>query len=247
MKRYLSILFFVLAFLSTAHASAPGELWQKGNQAYQQKQYDSAAFFYEQLAALQPTAIVYYNLGNVYYRANKIGPAVLNYERALHLQPGFKEAEDNLLLTQARIGNRVQTGQDIFFVRLWNSVTSGSKANLWAVVNILVLILLLGAILLKRFRNPSWLRPQVTGALVLVWLVFLVIAIQSAGNATRHDAAIVIQGDTPLINDTQAAKTQSLLPEGTKVFVIGKKGGRTEVKLGDGRTGWVQDSAIAVI
>jgi tetratricopeptide (TPR) repeat protein len=245
MKRFLSLL--LVLFLSVAvQAASVSELWQKGNAAYGQKQYDSAASLYEQVARQQPTAIVYYNLGNAYYRANKIGPAVLNYERALHLKPDFKEAADNLMLTQNRIGNRVQQGQELFFVRWWQALTRGSSANTWAVVNILVLLLLLGAFLLKRFSNPAWLRPQVTGGLAAVWLLVLIISIRSAANADSHDKAIVMQPDTLLTTD-QSSKTQSLLPEGTKVTVLHKKGGRTEIKLGDGRTGWVQDTAIAVI
>jgi tetratricopeptide (TPR) repeat protein len=246
MKRFLGILFLFLSFAAAAQVASVNELWQKGNTAYGQKQYDSAAALYEQVVKQQPTAISYYNLGNAYYRANKIGPAVLNYERALRLKPDFKEAADNLLLTQNRIGNRVQQGQDIFFVRWWQTLTKGSSANTWAVVNLLALLLLLGAFLYRRFRNPSWLRPQITGGLVAVWLVVLIIAVQSAANAGSHDKAIVMQPDTLLTTD-QSSKTQSLLPEGTKVTVLHKKGGRTEVKLGDGRTGWVQDAAIAVI
>lgn len=246
MKRFLSILFFILPFAVMVNAAATSELWQKGNTAYQQKQYDSAAAWYEQVVKQQPIATVYYNLGNAYYRANKIGPAVLNYERALRLDPGFKDAADNLMLTQNRIGNRVQQGQDIFFVQWWHALTNGSSANTWAIMNILALLLLLGVFLYKRFRNPSWLRPQITGALTVIWLMILLVAIQSAGNATRRDAAIVMQPDTLLTTD-QGAKTQSLLPEGTKVTVLNKKGGRTEIKLGDGRTGWVQDGTITVI
>lgn len=246
MKHFLSILFFILSLAPATQAVPAAELWQKGNAAYRQKHYDSAAALYEQLVQQQPTATVCYNLGNAYYRANKIGPAVLNYERALRLKPDFKEAADNLMLTQNRIGNRVQQGQDIFFVRWWNAVTKGSNANTWAVVNILVLLVLLATLLVKRFRNPSWMRPQITGALIVVWLAALIIAIQSAGNAASHNMAVVMQPDTLLTTD-QASKTQSLLPEGTKVTVLNQKGGRTEVKLGDGRTGWVQDSAIAVI
>jgi len=246
MKRFLSILFLILPFVPATQAAPVATLWQQANEAYRQKQYDSAALLYEQVVKQQPAATAYYNLGNAYYRANKIGPAVLSYERALRLQPDFTAAADNLMLTQNRIGNRVQQGQEIFFIHWWQTLTKGSNANTWAVINILMLLVLLAALIFKRFRRPSWMRPQITVALTALWLIVLVIAIQAAGNAASHNTAVVMQPDTLLTTD-QAAKTQSLLPEGTKVTVLNKKGGRTEVKLGDGRTGWVQDSAITVI
>src|SRR5437867_3206445 len=98
-----NIVFIITILLTGAVPSyAAGDhnaTWQKGNAFYQQKQYDSAAFYYEQLAALKPqNAEIYYNIGNTYYRLNKIGPSVLNYERALKINPGYKEAHENLLL-----------------------------------------------------------------------------------------------------------------------------------------------------
>ena len=48
--------------------------WAKANAFYQQKNYDSAAVYYEKIAAGKPRqAAVFYNLGNTYYRLNRIG------------------------------------------------------------------------------------------------------------------------------------------------------------------------------
>ncbi len=104
--------------------------WQKGNSFYQQRQYDSAAWYYEQISAAKPgNAEVYYNLGNTYYRLNKINYAVLNYERALRLNPDYAEAKDNLLLAQSRITNHIQSAGDIFFISWWQATTHGRKAT----------------------------------------------------------------------------------------------------------------------
>lgn len=247
MKRILCIAIWTMMAAGLAQAAPAAALWEKANQAYQQKAYDSAAALYEQVVKQQPAATAYYNLGNAYYRANKIGPAVLNYEKALRIDPGFKQAQDNLLLTQNRIGNRVQQAPDIFFMRWWEQLTSGHKANQWAVINIVLLLALLGLILYKRFRRPAWLLPQITAGVTVLWLLVLVVAIQSAANAAAHDKAVVMRPDTLLMADPQTGKNMSLLPEGTKVSILGRKKGSTEIKLGDGRTGWVADTAIAVI
>src|ERR1044071_4582958 len=71
----------VVFLLGSLTASAKPEyfeqIWQKGNSYYAQKQYDSAAVYFEKLAAENPgNAVVYYNLGNAYYRLNQVGPAV---------------------------------------------------------------------------------------------------------------------------------------------------------------------------
>src|SRR5580698_2386656 len=128
-KTYLiSAIILISCFRSIAVGNYNTQ-WQKGTAFYQQMQYDSAAYYFEQVAALKPqNAEVYYNLGNTYYRLNKIPQAVLNYERALRINPEHKDANENLLLTQNRIINRIQPANEIFFITWWQAVTRQDKA-----------------------------------------------------------------------------------------------------------------------
>ena len=60
------------------------KLWGIANKHYSQKNYDSAVIYYEKIAASHPQdAVIYYNLGNAYYKLNQITPAIINYEMAL--------------------------------------------------------------------------------------------------------------------------------------------------------------------
>src|SRR5690606_26240313 len=94
----------MLLHISVFASGNYNDWWQKGNQYYEQKNYDSAAYYYNRIATLQPNdAEVYYNLVNTYYRLNLVGKAVLNYERALKYAPNHQLAADNLYLTQSRI------------------------------------------------------------------------------------------------------------------------------------------------
>src|SRR5579875_3894304 len=124
------ILTILCTDLKSFAADTYNNLWQKGNNYYQQKQYDSASYYYEQIAVRQPqNADVYYNLGNTYYKLNNIGLAVLNYRRALRINPDFKEAKDNLFLTESRINNRIPYSGDIFFIKWWKSLTRETRAT----------------------------------------------------------------------------------------------------------------------
>src|ERR1700679_3139368 len=108
-KSYLILVIILLSCFRSMAVESYNVQWQKGTTFYAQKQYDSAAIYFEQIAALKPqNAEVYYNLGNTYYRLNKIAPAVLNYQRALQINPDYKDAKDNLALTETRISNHVQ-------------------------------------------------------------------------------------------------------------------------------------------
>ena len=60
----------------------------KGDSAYIKEDYAAAIQIYEALLKNGEASEVYYNLGNSYYKIGEIAKAVLNYERALLLQPG---------------------------------------------------------------------------------------------------------------------------------------------------------------
>ena len=151
-----TILLFSAAYIFAAGNTAA--LWQKGNELYKQKQYDSAAAYYEQIAAGKPcNALVYYNLGNAYYRQNKVGPAILNYQRALNADPTYKDAKDNLLLAEGRMSNHMQVVEDVFFVTWWNDLTAAARQKFWAIAALLVFIAMVGVMLANRLRPGACL------------------------------------------------------------------------------------------
>jgi len=245
MQKTLFILFAFLFGSLLCKADSPyNTWWQRANNFFQQKEYDSAAAYYEKISALAPQdAVIYYNLGNSYYRLNKIGPAVLNYQRTLNINPQFKEAQDNLTLTEARIGNRIPNGGNIFFVKWWQSITSAQKAATWAIVSLLIFLLTIGMLLARRFRNNMRVPGQLIGVLCFAWVICMTFAVTAANNKASSGKAVVMQNDAPLLTE-QKGKTQSLVPEGTTVKVKDMDGNWTEVQLPDGRNGWMQASLL---
>ena len=101
MKRFISL--SVLAFCFLVMHAQPADLFRQGNEAYRQSDYQQAIEAYTAvLDAGYENADLYYNLGNAYYRTEQMGMAVLCYERALRIEPGFAEAKQNLALANAR-------------------------------------------------------------------------------------------------------------------------------------------------
>lgn len=239
----LTCAFILLAALQMHATDNTSALWNKGNEWYHQKQYDSAAACFERIAQQKPTnAELYYNLGNAYYRLNKIGPAVLNYERALYFKPDYQEARENLMLTQTRMTNHIQKAQDVFFISWWDEVTMGTKSAMWAIWALVTFLAIVGISMAMYFKITSFRIPgQVPGVLGFIWLCFMVLAYSAALNSKGSGKAVVMQNDAPLLNPEQkSTKPLSLLPEGTTVKVSAVKGDYAEVTLPDGRRGWIQ-------
>jgi len=243
----------VLLLLCIAHCNASGnnynEQWKKGNAFYQEKQYDSAAWYYEQLAALKPkNAAIYYNLGNTYYRLNRVSLAILNYERALRIDPKNMDAKDNLAISQSRISNHILPASDIFFINWWRSVTHQQNATGWSVAALLTFILIIASVWIRRFaRNGNRLPVQLPGILGFICVCFLSLAFVAAANNERVTGAVVMENDAPLMNNQMKGKPLAFVPEGTTVKILNENGMWVEVSLPDGRNGWLLQNQVTKI
>ncbi len=218
-----------------------GAYWQKANAAYKQKNYDSAAHYYEQIAKAKPADYeVYYNLGNTYYKLNRIGEAVLNYQRGLQLNPSDKNLQDNLLLAQSRIPGRIVEIQDIFFVRWWKSMTAASAADTWAIVSLVLFLLMIGYAILNRLGKAPFSLPfqAKAGGWMLLTLFIIISFVAAMRKADSHMAVVMINSN---MQDKPGNGKSQNIPEGTTIQLMGSNanGKWHEVILPDGKTGWM--------
>ena len=78
-------------------ASTFDETFVDANGAYRAGLFPEAAQAYEHLVASSVAdPVVFYNLGNAYYRNGQLAEAIANYERALALDPTLNVARENL-------------------------------------------------------------------------------------------------------------------------------------------------------
>jgi len=223
-------------------------LWQKANNYYQQKQYDSAVSYYQKIAATgQVSTELFYNTGNAYYRLNKIGPAILYYEKALRQNPGYKPAADNLLLAKNRVDNPVTEVTPVFFERWWYNLLHTLNANSWAGLLLLLFCITIFLVYLstgRKLRYPGrWIAFSATLLLVTGAITFF-----SYRDTIDSGRAVVIDADISLLDAPKpGAKISSNVPEGTTVVLGHQNGIYTQVELPNGRRGWIASNAIEKI
>jgi len=220
--------------------------WSQANRFYQQKSFDSAVVYYEKIAEYQPAnEVLYYNLGNAYYRLNKIGFAILNYNKALRLKPDYKQASDNLALAQNRIKGRLPELQEVFFIRWWNQLSLPAYASSWAILSLVVFLLLLGVIFWNKHKRQVVIHQGIMYALVGIFLCVLSLAYVSAQQNENPEKAIVVI-DAAVFKMKVSGKLESV-PEGTLVTIERNENDKVEVSLPDGRIGIIDTTAIKII
>src|SRR5438132_13293663 len=102
MKNYARLLAFLLCAVSTSSAFAQLDSdFAKANQDYAQGNFNEAISGYRTLVGSGPlSANLFYDLGNAYFRTGDFGRAILNYKRALALEPHHPEAAANLQIAR---------------------------------------------------------------------------------------------------------------------------------------------------
>lgn len=152
----LYIVLFALSLQMTATASP--SLKVDADSAYIKENYQEAASLYEKVLEEGHSSEVYYNLGNCYYRLEKIGPAVLNYERALLLNPGDGNIRHNLELARSKTLDKISPIGEIFIVTWYKEVINWLSVDQWATLGVISFILLLIMICLYLFAKQITVR-----------------------------------------------------------------------------------------
>ena len=117
---YISLALSVLSAQNTAELDS---LYSLGNNAMLQEDYQTAIVSYEQIledGSNHP--VLYYNLGNAFYRLNQIGNAVWAYEKGLQLDPRDKDLRFNLSLANTQVRDRIEMPQSMFILEQYRAL-----------------------------------------------------------------------------------------------------------------------------
>jgi tetratricopeptide (TPR) repeat protein len=242
-----------VALMAPAAASAQGELFEQGNQLYQQEDFAGAIEAYEDvLAAGWESAALHYNLGNAYFKTGELGRAILEWERALALEPGDPDALANLELARSLTADAVEPLPRfwLFDVVAWwlklipRGLLRGLVAFAW-----LATAVGLGVRVLARGDGPArWgARAAIAGgAVVLVLGMNLLVRELGIGQPERG----VILADAVPVRSAPADQDDLTLfeiHEGTRVRIDQRAGEWAEIVLDDGKVGWVPSGVFEEI
>ncbi len=235
-----------------AGAAEPAQIIEQANQAYIQGEYLYAIEQYEQVLAMGlESAELYYNLGNSYFKENRLAPAILNYERALQMKPFDENIHYNLDIARSRIIDRIDPVPVIFYERWWKAFIYLLDIDRWAIFGLVALFLGLISLLWYLFSGKVVLK-KLTLALSVVLLVaagmaFLAAHRQYIHHYHRHDAIVFLPRVTAKSAPGADSPDLFVIHEGTKVTIIDTLGEWAEIRLANGNVGWLQQSAITPV
>ena len=216
---------------------------------YKNGNYQQAIKDYTELLKAGESSVLYYNLGNAYYRSDNITYAILNYERALMLSPADKDIQVNLQIAQSKTIDKITPEPQMFLVQWVNSVVNLMNVDSWAKVSVFCLIL--AFVLLGVYLSSNKVVVRKFGFFAsMLFFIIVVMAISCAysqkNQLEERKCAIVIAPSVQLkkVPDVKGGNA-TVVHEGTKVEIIDNTlKDWKHVRLGDNREGWLLVSQI---
>ncbi len=235
----------VVIAMFLAAGSAFDDSFQFGVEAFESQDYRESIRIFEQLigqGVVEPA--VFYNLGNAYYRSGLLGPAIANYERALHLNPRMEDAAENL----SRCLNETERHlmkprpsdweQSLLF---WHY--NFSTRTTYVILGVLwVLIWILLAV--RQFRKFPYLRRSAATVAVLTAAFGSSLWVKSNPSAL----AVASLERVPVHYGTSETETVHFeLYEGDRVLIGARYNGWVRVETAEGERGWAKEDTLTFV
>lgn len=251
MKRiFLQILILTMSW--SGILAQADSVFAKGNKLYSEGSFEEALANY-QLVLEQglESAELYYNMGNAAFRSNQVGYAVLYYKKALKTDPAFEPAIDNLKYVSLYLEDKLDSVPELFLKRWKNEFFNFFPLSGWSLISIILFVIILLSLLIYVFASVMWAKK--TGFFVGLLAIFLLFLSFSATihhhqNVKHPDQAVII-APSIVVKSTPSDSGTDLfvLHEGTSLTTDEVVGDWIEIRIIDGRIGWIPLKALEII
>lgn len=248
-----------LALLVGAAPAEAGlqETFAAANESFWGGDHEAAARGYEELLSLGVRdRDVYFNLGTSYARLGRFGPAILNLERALALDPGHEDAQHNLAaVRRAMARGRTAGGEDAdldpprsFWMSLLDRLTP-AEVGIPFLVCWVGLFLVLGARRLVSRELPRLVLLIVAPLLATVALVTGALFASKAYYDARVREAIAVRADHAVVREGPAERFRRSFEvrEGDRVRVLDEERSWLLLRDATGQEGWADREDFGLI
>jgi tetratricopeptide (TPR) repeat protein len=221
--------------------AAEDPAFAKANQAYSEGRFQEAVDGYQSLVdSGRWSANLFYDLGNAWFRLGDFGKAILNYERALALDPQHPEATANLRLARDE-ARALELRKD--WVERY--VAMGTPTQYAVAAAIAFWFVLFGVTRLFFSPRPSAGRTALI-ALAVVVCALSVFALYRLENGSHGHALAIVTGKDIEARLATADNASSILalPAGSEIKVLSQRGDWIYAALPNDQRGWIPARSV---
>jgi len=239
MKRRIFFLFVALATIALSAATTRAEqnpAFAKANEAYSAGRFQEAVEGYQSLInSGQWSASLFYDLGNAWFRLGNFGEAILNYERALALDPHHPESDANLRI--ARDEARALELRTQGFARYIEDGTS-TQYSIAASVALWIALFAAARLFFLRRRSAGLVALLIFSTLIFSGSIYALYALET-GNKGKDLAIVTGKNIEARLATADNASSILALPPGSEIKVLSERGDWIYAALPNDLRGWI--------
>lgn len=240
-----------VATLALGHARVPEEFrydFEKIYRLYHEQKFEEAASAYQELLDKHQVQSpdLYLNLANSYFKAGRIGPAVLYYKKALRLAPGDQEIKFNLKFAMQQYSLPVNSEQSWFKEKFTGFINLVPMNKTVPVAVLFYWIFVLALILALFFRKKALLFSTIAAAVLFVAVSAYAGLQYYADNL--HPEGVVLSGTARIRYSFEGGEEVAFtLSEGSVVEVLNDRNGWYQIKDPDNNIGWIKSDELGMV
>ncbi len=245
MKKVSCIVFLLMIKILCVAQTNLEKLFEDANKNYEKKHYQECIDEYLKIIdAGYSSDVVFYNLGNSYYKNKENTKAIIYFEKAIKANPHYRAAKTNLFFARQKNTDKIAPTSAILLLRAWNKLKDVFSANEWAIVSILFCWITTSFALYILFSSVLFYKK--ISLFLCVFSVFLcgfcgTIAFERYQYLSSTNEAIIVSSTVALKASPDISSNTSVsLHEGTKLSLDDHIGIWYRVKLEDGSFGWME-------
>ena len=254
MKKFAGLIIGWLIF-SSAFAVMPKDsanfYMQQANKRYENSEYQAALDIYKKIEADYRSPVLFYNMGNCYFKLGDIPSAILYYERSLKYDPENENTLANLEQARKLITDNIQAVPETALSQWWKNFSMNRSINFWAHLSIYLMFAGFLVLILAVVRTPYFIKrfSAFLGVLLILSAIVTFFLARSVKNAIENDNyAVVFTSKVDVMSEPRDNGSRLfVIHDGLKVEIVGENTDWYEIKLANGAIGWIKKEDVRVI
>jgi len=252
MKKIIIVVFLGLMQSSLFSQTKLDVIFENANKLYADEKYEECIKYYTQIIDNGFESVeLYYNLGNANFKLRNYPRAILNYEKALLIDPYNDDVQHNLAKAKMYNIDKVEEIPE-FIVKSWiNKLIGVYSSNGWAIISMVSFLISIICLIIYFFSVSIKYKKTSFYSALLIFIISIsafLFSSNAKSDIKNNKCAIVMQPTITVKGAPRETGTELfIIHEGTKVIIVNKLDDWYEIKLLDGKQGWLLQSDIEII
>ncbi len=245
-------LFIILISTQVIFSQNIDSLFVAGNNLYKNGKYEEAIKTYRKIEAKKfVSAELFYNLGNSYYKMNRVGPSIYYYEKALKLNPLHNDTKNNLIFARRLALDNIELLPQTLIQKFKKRYVKLLSYDQWAVFTIIFSFV--GSLAFFMFytsKNSSTKKTYfIISAISFILLSLALFTTYSRYKYSKNNIEAIVFAEEVTVRSAPILNSEKIfqLHEGTKVLVLDSIDSWKKIKISDGKLGWLISEDIKLL